>query len=205
MSTKTTSWNVPLCMATVLAATAAMLLTCASRAAALNDTRRTGGSVSLSTATVLADNSQVQRGHYLVSIGGCTDCHTPGHFFGRDDANRFLGGSDVGLSLPDGTTVVGRNLTPDPETGLGRWSVEQVVTAIRWGVRPDGRALSTVMPWVNYSNLSNDDATAIAVYLKSLPAVRHAIPGPFRTGQKVTVYHMQFIPMPPEGSPATRP
>ncbi len=158
----------------------------------------------LSTGTASADTAQVQRGRYLVSLGGCTHCHTPGHFFGRDDANRFLGGSDVGLSLPDGTTVVGRNLTPDPQTGLGRWSVEQIVTAIRGGVRPDGRILSLVMPWVNYSSLTNDDAIAIAVYLKSLPAVRHDIPGPFDAGQKVTVYHMQFIPMPPEGGQTTR-
>jgi mono/diheme cytochrome c family protein len=163
------------------------------------------GLLSWSTGAVLADTPQVQRGKYLVSLGGCTHCHTPGHFFGRDDETRFLAGSDVGFSLPDGTTVVGRNLTPDPQTGLGRWSVEQIVTAVRAGVRPDGRVLSGVMPWANYSNLSKADAIAIAVYLKSLPPIRRAIPGPFGPGQKMTVYHMQFIPMPPEGGRSAQP
>jgi mono/diheme cytochrome c family protein len=163
------------------------------------------GLLSCSTGAVLADTAQVQRGKYLVSLGGCTHCHTPGHFFGHDDESRFLGGSDVGFSLPDRTTVVGRNLTPDPETGLGRWSVEQIVTALRSGVRPDGRVLSAVMPWASYSTLSKVDAIAIAVYLKSLPPIRHAVPGPFGPGQKLSVYHMQFVPMPPQGGGSAQP
>ena len=58
------------------------------------------------TATVLAlpsyaaDKSQVSRGEYLVTIGGCNDCHTPGYFFGKPDTERFLGGSDVGFEIP---------------------------------------------------------------------------------------------------------
>ncbi len=83
--------------------------------------------------------AQANRGRYLVELGGCGDCHTPGYFLGKADRSRFLGGSDVGFGVPGVGVFVGPNLTPDVETGLGRWTVEQIVTAITKGVRPDGR------------------------------------------------------------------
>ena len=92
----------------------------------------------IGAAAVAADN-RVARGEYLVRFGGCNDCHTPGYFLGKPDPARFLGGSDVGFDLPGMGTFVGPNLTPDNETGLGRWSRDQIVTAIQTGVRPDGR------------------------------------------------------------------
>jgi mono/diheme cytochrome c family protein len=92
-------------------------------------------------AAVAADN-QVARGEYLVRIGGCNDCHTPGYFLGKPDPARFLAGSDVGFDLPGMGTFIGPNLTPDNETGLGSWSRDQIITAIQTGVRPDGRILS---------------------------------------------------------------
>jgi hypothetical protein len=60
------------------------------------------------------DSPQLARGRYLVEITGCSHCHTPAHFLGKDDMSPYLAGSDVGLTLPDGSTVVGRNLTQDP-------------------------------------------------------------------------------------------
>ena len=56
-------------------------------------------------ATVAADN-RVARGEYLVRLGGCNDCHTPGYFLGTPDLSRFLGGSDVGFDLPGMGTFV---------------------------------------------------------------------------------------------------
>lgn len=147
-----------------------------------------------------ANALQVERGRYLVSIASCSHCHTPGHFFGRDDMKRFLGGSDVGFTLPDGTTVVGRNLTPDRETGLGSWSVEQIARTIRTGVRPDGRTLIPVMPWIDYQKMTEADALAIAAYLKTLPAIRHRIDGPFAPAQQLTTPHIRMIPE--AGTPA---
>ncbi len=129
-------------------------------------------------ATSNAANPQVDRGKYLVAVAGCTDCHTPGHLLGHPDMTRFLGGSDVGFGVPGLGVFVGPNLTPDKETGLGKWTAKQIVTAITTGKRPDGRMLAPVMPWPGLSALTEQDALAIAAYLKSLPPVSRKVPGP---------------------------
>lgn len=122
------------------------------------------------------------RGQYLVTIMGCTDCHTPGHFLGQPDMTRFLGGSDVGFEIPGLGIFHGPNLTPDP-TGLGTWTEDQIVTAIRTGTRPDGSQLAPAMPWMGYAALTDEDAQAIAAYLKTLPPVANDVPGPFGPGE----------------------
>jgi mono/diheme cytochrome c family protein len=141
-----------------------------------------------------AQQAQAERGKYLVSIAGCNDCHTPGYFFGKPDMNRYLGGSDVGFEIPGLGVFHGPNLTPDPETGLGNWSVGQIVTALQTGKRPDGRELSPTMPWRALANLTKDDATAIAVFLKSLPPVKNKVPGPFGPNEKPTEFVMKIVP-----------
>src|SRR5271168_2891984 len=79
------------------------------------------------------DAAQVARGKYLVGIMSCTDCHTPGHFFGKEDKSKYLGGSDVGFAVPGLGVFVGPNLTPDKNTGLGDWTSEQIATALMKG------------------------------------------------------------------------
>jgi mono/diheme cytochrome c family protein len=128
-------------------------------------------------STDAADGATVARGKYLVQLGGCSDCHTPGYFLGKVDMSRYLGGSDVGFRIPPGT-FVGPNLTPDKETGLGKWSVGDIITAIRTGVTPEGRTLAEIMPWRDLAHLTDADARSIALYLKSLPPVTHAVPEP---------------------------
>mgnify|MGYP001765100694 CR=1 FL=1 len=140
-----------------------------------------------------ADEAEVERGRYLVQIAGCSDCHTPGHFLGQPDAARFLGGSDVGFEVPGIGTVYGPNLTPDNATGLGTWSEEQIVAAIRTGTTPDGRGLVPVMPWPNLAVLSDDDAFAIAAFLKSLPAVSNDVPGPIPVGGSAPSFVMRVV------------
>ncbi len=127
------------------------------------------------SAPAMADDAQIARGRYLVTIAGCSDCHTPGGMLGAADMKRYLGGSDVGFSIPTQGVFVGQNLTPDKETGLGDWTAEQIVTAIRKGKRPDGSELSGVMPWGSFSHLTDDDAMAIAAFLKSLPPVSNKV------------------------------
>jgi len=145
-------------------------------------------------AVAQAADKQVARGKYLVSVGGCNDCHTPGHFLGKDDATRYLGGSDVGFEIPGLGTFVGPNLTPDKDTGLGKWTAKQIVAALQTGVRPDGRQLAPIMPWRDFANLTKGDAYAVAAYLKSLTAVKHQVPGPFGPDEKVTVFVMKVVP-----------
>jgi len=115
----------------------------------------------------------VVRGRYLTTVMSCNDCHTPGYFYGAPDTMRLLAGSDLGWVGPWGV-VHARNLTPDSATGIGTWTKEQIVHALRSGNTPDGSQLAPIMPWMNYSSiLDEDDAMAIAAYLKSLPPVSH--------------------------------
>ena len=139
------------------------------------------------------------RGEYLVRFGGCNDCHTPGYFLGKPDPERFLGGSDVGFDLPGMGTFVGPNLTPDNETGLGRWSRDQIIAAIQNGVRPDGRVLAPIMPWRAFAGLTKSDAGAIADYLKSLPPVSNKTQGPFGPNDKPPVPRMVVV-FPPDNN-----
>ena len=149
-----------------------------------------------------AAQDQVARGKYLVTLGLCTDCHTPGYFFGKPDEKRYLGGSEVGFEIPGLGVFHGPNLTPDKETGLGNWSNEQIVTALQTGVRPDGRILAPIMPWKAFGQLSKDDAMAMAAYLKSIPPVKNKVPGPFGPTQTPTSFVFKVVP--PPGAPAKK-
>jgi hypothetical protein len=102
-----------------------------------------------------------------------------GDLLGKPDLTRTLAGSEVGFGIPGVGVFVGGNVTPDKETGLGDWTTEQIIAAITKGAMPDGRKLFPVMPWPELAHLSADDAQAIAAYLKSLPPVKNAVPGPF--------------------------
>ncbi|HYL32316.1 MAG TPA: c-type cytochrome [Stellaceae bacterium] len=146
------------------------------------------------TTTAHAGDSQVARGKYLVTLGGCNDCHTPGYFLGKPDMSRTLGGSDVGFAIPGLGVFVAPNLTPDKETGLGKLTTQQIVAALTTGKLPDGRVLAPIMPWRAFSHLTKADALAIVAYLKSLPPVNHKVPGPFGPDEKVTVFVMSVQP-----------
>ena len=131
------------------------------------------------TAAASAAETQIERGKYLVTISGCGTCHTPGALLGKPDLTRTLAGAEVGFGIPGVGVFVGGNLTPDKETGLGGWTTEQIIAAITKGVIPNGRKLFPVMPWPQYAHLSSQDAEALAAYLKSLPPIKNAVPGPF--------------------------
>jgi len=136
----------------------------------------------------------VDRGAYLVTIASCNDCHTPGFFLGKPDMTKVLSGSDVGFTIPGLGAFIGRNLTPDKETGLGGWTDDQIIKALTTGVRPDGRQLAPIMPWRALSNLTPDDAKAIVAYLRSLPPVKHAVPGPFGPNETSTTLVWVIVP-----------
>ncbi len=148
----------------------------------------------ISSAETQAASDKVERGKYLVTIAGCNDCHTPGYFLGKPDMARFLGGSDVGFEIPGVGVFIGRNLTPDNETGIGKWSEDQIVTALQTGKRPDGRVLAPIMPWHAYVHFTKDDVHAIAAFLKTLKPVSHKVPGPFGPGEKVPTFFMRTLP-----------
>jgi mono/diheme cytochrome c family protein len=67
--------------------------------------------LAVTSRDAVAQDSQIKRGKYLVTLGGCNDCHTPGYFFGKPDLARFLGGSEVGFEIPGLGVFHGPNLT----------------------------------------------------------------------------------------------
>jgi len=150
--------------------------------------------VSMRSIAGRAEDTGVAHGQYLVQLGGCTDCHTPGHLLGKPDMVRYLGGSDVGIEVAGLGTFVAPNLTPDRETGLGSWTKEEMIVAIQTGVRPDGRVLAPIMPWRAYAGLTKADAGAIVDYLGSLPPVVHKVPGPFGPDEKPAIFRMTIVP-----------
>jgi hypothetical protein len=118
-----------------------------------------------------------ERGRYVLMTSDCTGCHvTPGPQGPQPDM--YLAGGRKFVTATHGT-VVSRNLTPDPETGLARRTDDDVKRVLRSGVYPDGRSIShTAMPWAQFSNWSDEDLHAVVVYLRHIKPVRHEIPPP---------------------------
>jgi mono/diheme cytochrome c family protein len=115
-----------------------------------------------------------ERGAYLVTtLGACANCHTPRGVGNRPVAGMaFAGGFEFDIDIGH---IVGPNITPDPATGIGKWSDGQIVYALRNGKRPDGTTIGPPMPVEMYRGLSDRDAEAIAVYLRSLAPIRHEV------------------------------
>jgi mono/diheme cytochrome c family protein len=131
----------------------------------------------------------LERGAYLVrSVVACGNCHGV-----RDDKGQML--AEKGLSggfLFDEPPFKARaaNITPDPETGIGKWTDAQLAKAIREGVRPDKSIIGPPMPVEFYRHMSDRDVAAIVAWLRAQPAVRNAVPK--------SVYNM---PLPPAYGP----
>lgn len=128
------------------------------------------------------DGDPVARGAYLAAIMDCTGCHTPRAPDFAPVEGMHLAGSEMGFDMGPMGVVWPPNLTPDA-TGLEAWSEAEIAAAIRTGVRPDGRILAPIMPWRSYAALSDADAAALVAYLRSLPPVAHAVPGPIGPGE----------------------
>ena len=137
------------------------------------------GSVSIILASLLlagtsAAETLLERGIYLMeSVAACPVCHTPWDEDGQR-ADRHMAG---GLMIEEEWyTAYASNITPDPGTGIGSWSDEQIVAAIREGKRPDGPLIGPAMPIALYRGMSDRDAQAIVAYLRSIPPLVNAVP-----------------------------
>ena len=159
--------------------------------------------------------SKLAHGKYLVTIAGCNDCHTPlvmGPEGPERDMTRMLSGHPESLVMPPrpvlpegpwGAVAAATftawsgpwgvsftaNLTPDPETGLGKWTLQNFRDTLRTGRRMGrGREILPPMPIPMYKNLTDEDIESIFIYLQSIPAVKNHVPEP----------------LPPPGAPATK-
>jgi len=120
--------------------------------------------LSLSLHASTPDTPLLERGHYVAQLGDCIACHTakPGAL--------MAGG--LALSTPMGT-IYSSNITPDAETGIGRYTFEQFDRVMREGVTPSGMNLYPAMPYPSYAKISEEDMRALYAYLmQGVPAVR---------------------------------
>jgi mono/diheme cytochrome c family protein len=146
-------------------------------------------------------DAAVARGKYLVTIMDCVGCHTDGYLAGRPEPARYLAGSSIGFGSPEGI-VYPPNLTSHPENGIGTWSDDEIIVAIRTGQRPDGRRLAPVMPWPNYASLTDEDAQAIVAYLRSVPPNDFRPPQPVPAGQPAPSPYLVLRPADADASAA---
>jgi mono/diheme cytochrome c family protein len=155
---------------------------------------------------VLSEKEMIERGKYLVTAGGCHDCHSP-KVFGpqgpKIDETKILSGHPAEMQLAefdpailepgkyilftqDVTAAIGpwgasfaANLTPDNETGIGTWQPEMFINALRTGKHLGaGRPILPPMPWEMVGKLTDEDLKAIFAYLKSIPPIKNKVPDP---------------------------
>ena len=118
--------------------------------------------------------TQLERGKYLVeSIMGCGNCHTPQGPNGPVMDRALSGGPPIeeGRRL----TALPSNITPDPQTGIGKWTDAQIKVAIRQGKRPDGTLIGPPMPFGQYRGIADADIDAVVAYLRTVPPVNNAV------------------------------
>jgi hypothetical protein len=132
-----------------------------------------------STASFERTPQRVERGRYLTAgLLGCETCHTQKDWQTHGAPN-VPGMEMAGQVVPiDGLpgTIVASNVTPDEETGAGRWTDGELARTIREGIGHDGRTIFPMMPYSEYRDLSDEDVASVVVYLRSLPAVHHPLP-----------------------------
>jgi len=152
------------------------------------------------------DKAMIERGKYLVKLGGCGDCHSPKTMTAQgpmEDAALLLSGHPASETITGAPAALFQdgwiascnanmtawagpwgvsfavNLTPDAKTGLGNWTEDQFVKAIRSGKhRGFGRPILPPMPWANLAGASDEDLKAMFAYLHSIPAVSNEVPAP---------------------------
>ncbi|MGJ5221214.1 cytochrome c, partial [Bradyrhizobium oligotrophicum] len=107
-------------------------------------------------------NDIVARGEYLARVGDCIACHT------APEGRPFAGGR--AMATPFGA-LYSSNITPDAETGIGKWSADDFYRTMHSGRFPDGGLIYPAMPFASYTKVTRADSDAILAYLKSIPAV----------------------------------
>ncbi len=120
-----------------------------------------------SSAIAAAGQSDIELGLYLSKAGNCMSCHT------RANGEPFAGG--VSFKTPFGI-IYSTNITPDPETGIGAWTLDDFTRALREGKGPDGKHLYPVFPYTSFTMASDAEVAALFAYFQSLPPVKYSPP-----------------------------
>ncbi len=156
----------------------------------------------LAACATSAPAQDARRGEYLARLGGCIACHTEE----SKGASPFAGGRP--LKTPFGT-FYGPNITPDPRSGIGRWTEADFVRAMRFGLRPDGSHYFPAFPYPSFTNIGDRDLSDLWSYLRTLPANQrpnqsHQLRFPFGTRALVAAWNLlYFKPGPFRADPKT--
>jgi mono/diheme cytochrome c family protein len=127
------------------------------------------GAIGGSAAAAETSDEAIARGKALVDAGDCAGCHT------ADPQKPFAGGTRI--DTPFGA-IYSPNITPDRETGIGTWSDDDFLRALRLGVGPDGSRYYPAFPYPHFTKLTRNDILAIRAYLATLTPVRNDTPPP---------------------------
>ena len=149
--------------------------------------------------------ARVERGKYLVTVGGCNDCHTPlkmGPKGPEPDMSRMLSGHPDSFPIPAGAAPVSdrwmmtaaasgtafsgpwgvsfaANLTPDQNTGLGIWTEEMFMKTLKTGRHMGvSREILPPMPWFNYGLMTDEDLKSVYAFLRTIQPVHNRVPTP---------------------------
>jgi mono/diheme cytochrome c family protein len=148
-----------------------------------------GAVLALVTGAASAADPDPARGELIFNIGGCTSCHTA-------KGGQVLAGGDP-LVTPFGSFYP-PNITPDPDTGIGKWSEADFGRAMRNGRGPDGSPLYPAFPYTSYTRITDEDLAALWAYLRSLPPVRkpsqpHQLSFPYNMRASLNVWQDLFF------------
>jgi mono/diheme cytochrome c family protein len=117
---------------------------------------------------VIAQSGDAERGAYMLAAAGCVACHTV-----PKDGAFLAGGRELKTDFGSFFTP---NITPDPETGIGNWSNEDFIRAMKKGVSPDGGRYYPTFPYTSYTRMTRQDMLDLKAYLDTVPPVRNAVP-----------------------------
>jgi mono/diheme cytochrome c family protein len=121
-------------------------------------------------------SDKVAHGGYIVNaLAHCFECHTTADANGAPDFANMMGAGGFSIELAPGMAVMTANITPDPETGLGNWSDDDIKKAITDGVRPDGTKLAPPMPYGFFKNMTEEDLDAVVAYLRTIPPIKNKV------------------------------
>ncbi len=163
--------------------------------------------VALAAAIVLAAAAahagDPERGAYLAAVAGCASCHTDSERKGRP----YAGGPAL---VSDFGTFHAPNITPDPDHGIGNWTEEEFVTALKTGVAPDGRPYYPAFPYTSYTFMTDGDARDLYAYFRTVapvsePGSKHDLAFPFSVRQGLWAWRfLYFDPEDPSVDTASR-
>jgi mono/diheme cytochrome c family protein len=140
----------------------------------------------------------LKRGEYLtLHVAMCLDCHS------KRDFSKYAGpimsgtegggGEEFGQKLGVPGVVYARNITPDPETGIGTWTDDDILRALTQGISKTGDTLFPIMPYMNLNHIAKDDLLSIIAYLRTLKAIKNKVPSRQLMAPTVAFYNPQFL------------